>query len=127
MKVEREHSENECFSPLVRANLGLGHDLEIVSELEYSQDEDRVSDAAVGLKWARLESSLGIGVETLALLPVTASRNGLGGKGSSWRRYGEGRSACTRMPAASTKAARPLRNGAEGLRNSSLSARETTG
>ncbi len=78
VKVEREHGENEYFSPLVRANLGLGHDLEIVSELEYSQDEDRVSDAAVGLKWARLESSLGIGVETLALLPVTASQDGLG-------------------------------------------------
>ena len=78
VKVEREHTENEYFSPLVRANLGLGHDLEIVSELEYSQDEDRVSDAAVGLKWARLESSLGIGVETLALLPVTASQDGLG-------------------------------------------------
>ena len=39
VKVEREHSENEYFSPLVRVNLGLGHDLEIVSELEYSQDE----------------------------------------------------------------------------------------
>ena len=78
VKIEREHSRNEYFSPLVRANLGLGHDLEIVSELEYSQDEDRVSDAAVGLKWARLDSSLGIGVETLALLPVTASDDGLG-------------------------------------------------
>ena len=78
VQVEREHSENDYFSPLVHANLGLGHDLEIVSELEYSQDEDRVSDAAVGLKWARLESSLGIGVETLALLPVTASEDGLG-------------------------------------------------
>ncbi len=78
VEIEREHSANEYFSPLVRANLGLGHDLEIVSELEYSQDEDRVSDAAIGLKWARLESSLGIGVETLALLPVTASHDGLG-------------------------------------------------
>ncbi len=78
VKVEHDHTENEYFSPLVRVNLGLGHDLEIVSELEYSQDEDRVSDAAVGLKWARLESSLGIGVETLALLPVTASQSGLG-------------------------------------------------
>jgi len=78
VKVERENSENEYFSPLLRANLGLGHNLEIGGELEYSQDKDRVSDAAVGLKWARLESSLGIGVETLALLPVTASQDGLG-------------------------------------------------
>ncbi len=78
LKVEREDSKHEYFSPLVRANLGLGHDLEIVSELEYSQNKDRVTDAAVGLKWARLETSLGIGVETLALRPVNASHDGLG-------------------------------------------------
>ena len=78
LKVEREDSKHEYFSPLVRANLGLGHDLEIVSELEYSQNKDRVTDAAVGLKWARLDGSMGIGVETLALLPVTASEDGLG-------------------------------------------------
>ena len=77
VKFERESSENEYFSPLVRANLGLGHDLEIVSELEYSRDENRVADAALGLKWARGESPLGIGigVETLALLPVTAGQD----------------------------------------------------
>ena len=90
VQVEREHSENQYFSPLVRANLGLGHDLEIVSELEYSQDEDRVSDAAVGLKWARLESSLGVGVETLALLPVTAGQDGLGVEGQLLATYRTG-------------------------------------
>ncbi len=90
VKVEREHSENEYFSPLARANLGLGHDLEFITELEYSQDEDRVSDAAVGLKWARLGTSLGIGVETLALLPVTAGQDGLGGEGQLLATYRTG-------------------------------------
>ncbi len=90
VKVEREHSENEYFSPLARANLGLGHDLEFITELEYSQDEDRVSDAAVGLKWARLETSLGIGVETLALLPVTAGQDGLGVEGQLLATYRTG-------------------------------------
>ena len=90
VKVEREHGENEYFSPLARANLGLGHDLEFITELEYSQDEDRVSDAAVGFKWARLETSLGIGVETLALLPVTAGQDGLGVEGQLLATYRTG-------------------------------------
>ncbi len=90
VKVEREHGENEYFSPLARANLGLGRYLEFITELEYSQDEDRVSDAAVGLKWARLETSLGIGVETLALLPVTAGQDGLGVEGQLLATYRTG-------------------------------------
>ncbi len=90
VKVEREHGENEYFSPLVRANLGLGHDLDFIAELEDSQDENRIADAAVGLKWARQESSLGIGVETLALLPVTAGQDGLGVEGQLLATYRTG-------------------------------------
>ena len=90
VKVEREHGENEYFSPLARANLGLGHDLELIGELEYSQDENRVADAAVGLKWARPESPLGIGVETLALHPVTAGQDGLGVEGQVLASYRQG-------------------------------------
>jgi hypothetical protein len=49
--------------------------MEITSEFEYQPDEGRVADAAVGLKWVPLVHSLSIGMETLALLPVSSEKN----------------------------------------------------
>ncbi|MGH7860034.1 MAG: hypothetical protein ACREQY_22125, partial [Candidatus Binatia bacterium] len=62
-------SETEYLSPLLRANLGLPPNLEVVSEFQYRADEEEVDDAAVGLKWVPFLGDLSAGVETLALLP----------------------------------------------------------
>ncbi len=74
LRVERESGSTEYTAPLLRANLGLPYRLELVSELEYRADEERVADAAAGFKWAMPAGELAvgtaaIGIETLALLP----------------------------------------------------------
>lgn len=68
-RIEREGSETEYLSPLVRVNLGLPSNLEVVSEFQCRADEEEVDDAALGLKWVPLLGELSAGVETLALLP----------------------------------------------------------
>ncbi len=74
LRIERESGSTEYTAPLLRLNLGLPYRLELVSELEYRADEERVADAAAGFKWAMPVGDVGggaagIGVETLALLP----------------------------------------------------------
>ncbi|MGH7819892.1 MAG: hypothetical protein ACREQ9_08975 [Candidatus Binatia bacterium] len=76
-RIERERSETEYLSPLLRANLGLPPNLEVVSEFQYRADEEEVDDAALGLKWIPLLGEVSAGVETLALLP-NAEGNGPG-------------------------------------------------
>jgi hypothetical protein len=87
VRIERDGDSNEYASPLLRANLGLPGNLELVSEFEYRPDEGQVGDAAMGFKWVPLTSALSLGVETLALLPV--SRDGGAGVESillaTWR------------------------------------------
>ncbi len=89
-RVEREGSRNAYASPLLRLNLGLPRNVEVVSEFEYRPDEGQVGDAAMGLKWVPFVSALSVGVETLALLPV--SRAGGAGVESvllgTWHRRG---------------------------------------
>ncbi|MGH7804024.1 MAG: hypothetical protein ACREQJ_06725, partial [Candidatus Binatia bacterium] len=68
-RIERDRSETKILSPLVRANLGLPPNLEVVSEFQYRADEEEVDDAALGLKWVPLLGTVSLGVETLALLP----------------------------------------------------------
>lgn len=76
VRVERDGGANEYASPLLRANLGLPGNLELVSEFEYRPDEGEVADAAMGVKWVPFMSALSLGVETLALLPVSSAGGG---------------------------------------------------
>jgi hypothetical protein len=71
-RVAREGDENTFTAPLLRMNLGLPHDIELVSELEYAPDDERLGDAAIGAKWIPWGSTLSLGIEALVLLPVSA-------------------------------------------------------
>ena len=78
-KVEREDGDNAYASPLLRTNLGLIRNLEFISEFEYDADEGRLGDGAAGFKGVHfLSPSFRVGVETLALLPVSSSLSGVG-------------------------------------------------
>lgn len=72
VRVSRGAGVTEYASPLIRANLGLPRGVEIVSEMEYRPQDARVSDAALGAKWVPYQRALGLGVEVLALLPVSS-------------------------------------------------------
>jgi hypothetical protein len=78
LRVEREDHDSHYTSPLLRVNLGIPHDLELISELEYDLEGARLGDGAVGLKWAPPRERLSFGIETLALLPVSSQHAGLG-------------------------------------------------
>ncbi|MGH7898338.1 MAG: hypothetical protein ACREQQ_10315 [Candidatus Binatia bacterium] len=69
VRIDRDGSETRYLSPLVRANMGLPPNLEVVSEFQYRADEEQVDDAALGLKWIPLVGDLSAGIETIALLP----------------------------------------------------------
>ncbi|HSG63448.1 MAG TPA: hypothetical protein VLD39_00540 [Gammaproteobacteria bacterium] len=77
-RVQREESTSRRSSPLTRANYGLGPNTEIISELEYSADAHELAEGALGFKWVRRSGARGIGVETLALLPVRDGQSGSG-------------------------------------------------
>jgi hypothetical protein len=71
IRVRHDAGENEYASPLLRVNFGLPYRFEIVSEFEYLPVEQRVGDAALGFKWIPLRDAASLGVEVLALLPVS--------------------------------------------------------
>jgi hypothetical protein len=73
LRLTHDSGANEYASPLVRVNLGFPHRLELVTELEVLPAAGRVGDAAAGLKWVPLLRQLSLGVEALALLPVSRS------------------------------------------------------
>ncbi|HEU0303187.1 MAG TPA: hypothetical protein VFR32_01265 [Gaiellaceae bacterium] len=77
-RLERDDGENDTISPLLRVNLGIARGLELVSELEYLPAPNRLGDGALGLKWASATEPVSIGVETLALLPVSSEHSGAG-------------------------------------------------
>jgi hypothetical protein len=77
-RVERNHGESHYSSPLLRVNLGIGHQLELISELEHRPEDDQLGDGALGVKWAHVGEPWGFGVETLTLLPVSADHSGAG-------------------------------------------------
>lgn len=77
-KVERKAGETEVLSPLLRANVGLPHGIEVVTELEYSPHADRLADGALGGKWVPLSGTISAGIEALALIPVNRSHSGTG-------------------------------------------------
>jgi hypothetical protein len=78
VRVRREGDENSYAAPLLRLNLGIARNMELVSEVEYDQDEDQLGDGAVGFKLVTGEGRLRWGVETLALLPVNSMQSGVG-------------------------------------------------
>lgn len=78
-EIERDSGRTELLSPLLQANLGLPNGFELISELEYSPRDESLKDGALGAKWATpVSDTLSIGVETLALAPVSRSTSGLG-------------------------------------------------
>ena len=44
VRVRRECDENSYAAPLLRLNLGIARNSELVSEVEYDQDEDQLGD-----------------------------------------------------------------------------------
>ena len=76
-EIEHDAGRTEVLSPLLQANLGLPGGLELISELEYSPRGEGLKDAGLGAKWAtRVSDRLSVGVETLALAPVSRSTGG---------------------------------------------------
>jgi hypothetical protein len=71
IRIIRDEGENEYVSPILRVNLGLPLRLELISEFEYLPEHRRVGDAAIGLKWVPYLEQLSLGIETLALLPIS--------------------------------------------------------
>lgn len=78
LRALREDGEYEYTSPLLRLNLGLSPNTELISELEYQPEEDRISDGAAGLKFVSRGEDLNVGIETLVLLPVSPGQSGVG-------------------------------------------------
>ena len=78
VRVQREGDENSYDAPLLRLNLGIARNLELVSEFEYDQDEDQLGDGALGAKFVSGNGPLRWGVETLVLLPVNSTQSGVG-------------------------------------------------
>jgi hypothetical protein len=71
LRYRLQAGENEWATPLARVNFGFPHRLELITEIEVLPVEKRVGDAAVGLKWVPYLRKLSVGVEALALLPVS--------------------------------------------------------
>jgi hypothetical protein len=78
LKLRRDDSASERSAPLSRMNFGVGQHYEVISELEYAIDGHRFAEGALGFKWASLMNGLGVGVETLVLLPVHSDLSGAG-------------------------------------------------
>jgi hypothetical protein len=77
-RIEHDRRHSVYSSPLLRLNVGLPCSVELISEFEYQPDEGRVADAAIGFKWVPLRRRLSVGMETLALLPVSHKHHGGG-------------------------------------------------
>ena len=78
LRAEREDHDTRYTTPLLRVNLGIARNVELVSELEYVPEDARLGDGALGFKWAVPGKRVGVGVETLALLPVSSNHSGAG-------------------------------------------------
>lgn len=78
IRLEREGNDNEYTVPLARLNLGLRANFELIAEFEHPTDDERADEAAFGLKWASGPGAVSFGVESLALVPTSASHSGMG-------------------------------------------------
>jgi hypothetical protein len=78
-KFQRDDGRSAVTAPLLRTSLGLPHGFEAIGQLEYSPRAGSLADGAVGGKWAtRINPDMSVGVETMALLPVRPSSEGIG-------------------------------------------------
>jgi hypothetical protein len=73
IRYERDEAENTYTSPLLRVNFGLPKRIELTTEFEYLPVEGQVGDAAAGLKWVPYFERFSLGIEALALLPVSSA------------------------------------------------------
>lgn len=73
VRLTRDEGENSYASPLLRINFGLPHRVELTGEFEYLPADGEVGDAAAGLKWVPYFHDLSLGIEVLALLPVSSA------------------------------------------------------
>jgi hypothetical protein len=78
VRVQRKDRDDAYESPLLRANLGLVENLELVSELAYGPEEGRLLEGALGFKGVSPPGPLRVGLEALALLPVSSHQSGVG-------------------------------------------------
>lgn len=78
-RLQWDEGHSGVTAPLLRASLGLPDGFEVISQLEYSPRENRIGDGALGGKWAAaVTETVGVGVETFALLPVRPGTGGVG-------------------------------------------------
>jgi hypothetical protein len=73
VRYERDAGDSTFTSPLLRVNFGLPKRIELTTEFEYLPVEGEVGDAAAGLKWVPYFERLSLGIEALALLPVSSA------------------------------------------------------
>jgi hypothetical protein len=73
VRLNRDRSANAFSLPLWRLNLGLPFRLELQCEGEWDATAGRLGDAAAGLKAVPLAGPLSIGVEVMALLPISSA------------------------------------------------------
>lgn len=79
VKLDREEGDTKVITPLLRANLGLRNRFELVTEFEYSPEENEIDEGAVGIKWVPFfGDSFSFGLESLGLLPVRSGDEGAG-------------------------------------------------
>lgn len=81
LQIERDVNRNTYLAPMLRLNFGLPGQFEIVSELEVQPVDAKIGDAAIGAKWVPFVGKVSVGVEALALLPVSKA-GGAGFEGS---------------------------------------------
>jgi len=73
VRFTRDEGENNYASPLLRINFGLPQRVELTGEFEYLPADGEVGDAAAGFKWVPYFHDLSLGIEVLALLPVSSA------------------------------------------------------
>jgi hypothetical protein len=73
IRFTRDEGQNTYTAPLLRVNFGLPHGVELTSEFEYLPVDGEVGDAAAGLKWVPYFHDLSLGIEALALLPISSA------------------------------------------------------
>lgn len=91
VQASRDRDNNEVLSPLLRTNFGLPGKVEIVSEFEYSQTDNSVENAALGMKWIPVFGQFSFGIETLTFLPLRPDDKGYGVESQllfTWRNEG---------------------------------------
>lgn len=88
-RLVRDDGRSTVTAPLIRSSLGLPDGFEVIAQLEYVPQANRLGDGALGGKWATMISDdLGVGVETFALLPVRPGSGGVGAEtlfAATWR------------------------------------------